>query len=129
KCQNNFVQCRDYNLNSPWRTALLFSSVVQSIGDFPWSASQALTVAKWPQPRKGTGGRRADSGDGRLAVKTRWLQWLGSNACLACVWAPHSKKALGVGSWATRPISASVARSQPRFACDAGWPSSAVSAV
>ena len=43
---------------------------------------------------------------------------------LAWACAPHSRKALGEGSRATSAIiSASVTVSQPRLACEAGWPS------
>src|SRR5690606_35181041 len=90
---------------------------------------QALTWAKWPQPRNGTGGRRADSGEGWLAVSTRWPLWSGSNTCLACACAPHSKKALGAGSRATRLIRASVTVSQPRLACEVVWPATTLIGV
>ncbi|MNR29892.1 hypothetical protein D3C85_1473090 [compost metagenome] len=75
---------------------------------------------KWPQPRNGTGGLRAESGEGWLDISTRWPLLSGSNKRLAWAWAPHSMNTLGEGSRATSAISASVTVSQPRLACEAG---------
>src|SRR5690606_20901122 len=44
----------------------------QAIAASPCCASQALVAPKWPQPRKGSGPRRADSGEGWLAISTWW---------------------------------------------------------
>ena len=48
----------------------------------PCRSSQALAAEKWPQPTKGRGGRRAESGEGWLAVRTRCRPEL-TSACLA----------------------------------------------
>jgi hypothetical protein len=43
----------------------------QSMGLLPCCTKNAFTCPKWPQPMNGAGGRRADNGDGWLAVSTK----------------------------------------------------------
>ena len=86
-------------------------------------------------PRKGTGGRLADSGEGWLACSTRTSRPCARGGCLdqrrlgLRVGAPQQVDA-GRGAW-PRPAasSASVSASQPFFAWLPGWPSSTVRQV
>lgn len=54
-------QAAAYCVNNP---ACCVLSVRQRMGACARLASHSLTCRKWPQPRKGTGGRRAASGEG-----------------------------------------------------------------
>ncbi len=87
----------------------------QSIAPRPAAVRNAFACEKCPQPMKGSGGRRADSGDGWFAVRTA----CGASAirlALRCAWAPHSMKTLGRSSADNAAISAPVSVSQPRCA-------------
>ena len=63
---------RDYAMNL-WRNASIPATKSHhTTGGEPCSVSQALAWPKWPHPTNGTGPRRADSGEGWLALSTKW---------------------------------------------------------
>src|SRR5690606_34193608 len=65
----------------------------QSMGAWPCDSSQALASEKCPQPMKGRGGRRAESGEGWLAISSLHAVPLASMAAaLLWAWLPHNRK-------------------------------------
>ena len=127
RCRTRFVQCGDHNPNSPCLGIIFVQCPINRV--FPLVNQPAIGRREMAAAQEGHGRAAGRQRRGVIGHQHQMAAVAGQQRLLGLGVRAPQQESLGEGSRATSAISASVTVSQPRLACEAGWPSSTVSAV